>query len=369
MKKVLILGVASVQMDAILQLKEMGIETYACAQANDGPGSKVVDHFELINFTDKERVIEFINKHQIDCVYSVGSDIAMPISTAISETMTLPYFVSSYIAEICNNKNQMRNFLGKDFRGNVKYQVLQESDTNIELEYPFIMKPSDSQGQRGVHLVNNFNEFQKHFEDAKKHSRSNLVIIEDYISGPELSVNAYLVDGNVVFMVPSDRETWPEFQGGLIRKHIVPSQFNNPILNRNLQELVQRTAARLGIKNGPLYFQIKLEDNEPYIIEVTPRLDGCHMWNILEYYTGVNLIKLTFEHLLNGSTQELQKYVDPVSKYSLEFICEEPNTYIDYSKYKIPSKALESLNYYDNGDLIRPINGRFEKVGYFIIEG
>ncbi len=31
MKKVLILGVAAVQMDAILQLKEMGCETYAVA--------------------------------------------------------------------------------------------------------------------------------------------------------------------------------------------------------------------------------------------------------------------------------------------------------------------------------------------------
>lgn len=33
MKKVLILGVASVQMDALVMLKKMGIETYACAMA------------------------------------------------------------------------------------------------------------------------------------------------------------------------------------------------------------------------------------------------------------------------------------------------------------------------------------------------
>ena len=44
-EKVLILGVASVQMDAILELKKMGYETYACAMADDGPGADVADHF------------------------------------------------------------------------------------------------------------------------------------------------------------------------------------------------------------------------------------------------------------------------------------------------------------------------------------
>ena len=35
-KKVLILGVAAVQMDAVSQLKKMGCETFTCAMAKDG---------------------------------------------------------------------------------------------------------------------------------------------------------------------------------------------------------------------------------------------------------------------------------------------------------------------------------------------
>ncbi|MDC7783888.1 ATP-grasp domain-containing protein [Priestia megaterium] len=368
MKKVLVLGVAAVQMDAILQLKEMGIKTYACAQANDGPGSKVADHFELINFIDEDKVIELINNQEIDCVYSVGSDIAMPISTAISEKMGLPYFVTSRTAKICNNKNQMRDFFGNNFKGNVRYQILENSSTEITLDYPFIMKPSDSQGQRGVRLINNFSEFSSHFQESKNYSRSGLVIIEEYVTGPELSVNAYVVDGEVAFMVPSDREVWPQFDGGLIHKHVVPSKILNDELNENLKDLVFRTAKKLGVVNGPLYFQIKISNNEPYIIEVTPRLDGCHMWNLLKYYTGVNLIKLTFEHLLFENTDELKNYKEPNSEYILEFICEVPHKQVDYSEYTIPSNVLSTMNYYNNGDFIRPINGKLEKIGYFIIK-
>jgi len=368
MKKVLILGVAPVQMEAILELKKMGIKTYACAQANDGPGSEFADHFELLNFIEQDKVIDFIKEQGIDCVYSVGSDLAMPVSSAISEKLGLPFFVTSEIAKICNNKNKMREYFGNDFKGNIGYQILENSSTEIELDYPFIIKPADSQGQRGVRLINNFEEFLQHFDMCKKYSRSGLVIIEDYINGPELSVNAYIVDGDVAFMVPSDRVVWPQFQGGLIRKHLVPSKILNSDSEEDLKDLVFRVANKLGVINGPLYFQIKISNNQPYLIEVTPRLDGCHMWNVLRDYTGVNLIKLTFEHLLFGNTQELNNYKCPDLGYTLEFMCEAPHKNADYSKFSIPSETLCSFKYYNDGDLIRPINGQFEKIGYFITQ-
>ncbi|MBM7551666.1 ATP-grasp domain-containing protein [Thalassobacillus pellis] len=367
MKKVLILGVAAVQMDAIIELKKMGIKTYAIAQANDGPASKVVDYFEKINFVNKNKVIEFIKKHKIDCIYTVGSDIAVPISAEISEELDLPYFVPKETAVICNNKNYMREYFGSDFEGNVKYQILKDFNTELEIDYPFIMKPSDSQGQRGVRLIKNSTDFMESFEMCKKYSRAGLVLIEDYIEGPEISVNAYVVDGKAVFMVHSDREVWTQYSGGLIHKHIVPSQnITNSEAEVNLESLINRTVDKLEIENGPLYFQIKFCGNKPYIIEVTPRLDGCHMWRVLNYYTNVNLIKLTFEKLLFGSSKELANYNVSGNQYTLEFICELPNKYVDYSKFNIPPTNLCMFKYYKDKDIVRPINNQYEKVGYFI---
>ena len=55
-KKVLILGVAAVQMDAVSQLKKMGCETFTCAMAKDGPAADLSDHFNLINILDNTSV-------------------------------------------------------------------------------------------------------------------------------------------------------------------------------------------------------------------------------------------------------------------------------------------------------------------------
>lgn len=366
-KKVLILGVASVQMDAIIELKKMGYETHACAMAKDGPGADVADYFAEINILDTESLIQYIKKHEISLVYSVGSDLAIPVACHISERLNLPHFVSEKTARICNNKDLMRLTLGNNFNGNVKFQVVKSIEEDLQLEFPFILKPTDAQGQRGVKLINNYCEYRNHFEDTIKYSRSGTVILEEYISGPELSVNGYLVNGEIVFLVPSDRETWPQYTG-LIHKHIVPTENLDKETSIELVNIIESACQKLGISNGPVYAQMKLEQGKPYIIEITPRLDGCHMWNLLRYYSGMNLLTLTLQHLLSNDISELVKFnKDSKDSYILEFICQEPNSAADYSAYQNEvDKSLYNFNYYKQGEKIRPVNGKYEKIGYFI---
>lgn len=366
-KKVLILGVSSVQMDAISQLKKMGYETYACAMKKDGPGADVVDHFDEINILDKDAIIEHVKKNDISLVYSVGSDLAMPSSCYISEKLGMPHFVSEETARICNNKDLMRVTLGNEFEGNISFQIIESKEEIVKLEYPFILKPADSQGQRGIKLINNYEAYIENFDETRKHSRSGLVIIEKYISGQEISVNGYVINGEVKYLIVSDRDTWPQYTG-LIHKHVVPSKVTTNEIYEKIKSIIDNACNKLNIKNGPVYAQMKLEGELPYIIEITPRLDGCHMWNILTHYTGVNLLKLTFEHLLNNDISELDnEYKYKIQPYTLEFICQKPNTLASYIEFKNQiTNSISSFNYYKQGDNIRPINGVFDKIGYFI---
>ena len=281
----------------------------------------------------------------------------------------MPHFVSEETARICNNKDLMRKTLGKGFKGNVDFQVIRNIEEEVELDYPFILKPADSQGQRGVKLINNKDEYLKSYDETQKYSRSGLVILEQYISGQELSVNGYIVDGEIKYLIASDRDTWPQYTG-LIHKHIVPSENINEEINEEIKEIISQVCKKLSIQNGPVYAQMKLEKDKPYIIEITPRLDGCHMWKLLKYYTGVNLLDLTFKHLLNNDISELNNLYSSFDKgYILEFICQQPNTKADYSDYKNQINAsLSSFKYYKQNENIRAVNGIHDKIGYFIYE-
>ena len=179
MKQILILGVAAVQMDAVLQLKKMGCETYTCAMAKDGPAADLSDHFDIINILDEEKIAEHIRLNNIDAVYSTGSDLAMPVACRLSEQLDLPHFVKSKTAYICNHKNVMRTTL-KDYNGNVPFQVMTHLK-KIQIPYPLIMKPSDTQGQRGIFLVNSDNEVAEHFEEVKNFLRKGKSFLKNIL--------------------------------------------------------------------------------------------------------------------------------------------------------------------------------------------
>ena len=169
MRKILILGVASVQADALIVLEGLGFVTFACDMAKDGPGAEVADHFEIINILDSEKVIHYIKENNIEAVYSVGSDIAMPVACRISEELGLPHFVSSKVATICNKKEMMRRALGNECAGNVPLQVVESKNDVPNIEMPYIMKPADSQGQRGIFLVNSVQDFEANFDAANSY--------------------------------------------------------------------------------------------------------------------------------------------------------------------------------------------------------
>ncbi len=362
--KVLILGVASVQMDAVLELKKMGCETYTIAMKNDGPASEASDHFDIINILDEEALITHIIKNGIDVVYSTGSDLAMPTACKVSERLGMPHFVSYEAAYICNHKNVMRKTLTEECEGNIPYQVLDKVE-QINVEYPAIVKPSDSQGQRGIYLIHSQEEFESCFEEAKQYSREGKVIVEKYIDGPEVSVNGYMVNGVLRLMVASDRDTWPQYTG-LIHRHVVPGKKFSKEAEKKMERIMEEACNRLGILNGPVYFQMKVTGNQPYIIEMTPRLDGCHMWNLLERATGINMMQLVFKHLLYNDVSELNIAAEKVTPMELVFWCQEPETYMDRSKLELPKDAVYHFYYYKNREKIRPVNGRYEKIGYYI---
>ena len=360
--KILILGVGNAQIDAIEYCKQRGHEVYGCSYTNVEKGIALLDHFSQRNITDVDSISEYVRQENIDVVYSVGSDIAMPTACKVSEALNMPRFVSSETAMICNHKQRLREILGAGFKGNVNYIYASNRDELAAFtDFPGIIKPVDSQGQRGVFRVNSLQEAQDCFEKSVSYSRDGKVILERFLDGDEVSVNAYFLNGEMVFGLVSDRISYSEFPGGIIKEHYFPCHFAQDVQDKVL-DLARRVAEKVGVENGPCYYQIKVVDGEPYLLEVTPRLDGCHMWKLIRFYTGVDLLDITFRHLLGGTIDRSEfdfQVVRP--RVRTVFMCQPPETKVVRSSYP---DALCEVWYYDEGDTVRRMNGYMEKCGY-----
>lgn len=366
MNKILVLGTGNAQGDLIKRCREKGYFVIATSNAAGYPAQELANEFYRVDITDVDATAELAAHKEVSFVYSVGSDVAMPTVAAVSERLGLPCFFGYETAVVCNHKHTLRKILSeKEVEGNIPYQVIVRPDEEIRISFPAMMKPSDSQGQRGVRRVVCSDDVKRHFEETVRFSREGKVILEPYIEGNEISVNVFLQDGEIRFYLISDRKVWEEYPGGIIREHIIPSKYEgDKTVCAKIRKLVSDVLETVGLKNGPAYFQIKVTpEGNPFLIEVTPRLDGCHMWRLIRYSTGVDLLDASLD-MLQGLP-----YVQPdtyeAAPYSLEFLCGKPFSVFDKGNYEVPEHIFLSW-YYDDGATVKPMNGYFEKCGYLI---
>lgn len=401
--KILVLGVGNAQVDLLRELRKSNQITkiYACSYSDTGPGVEFADGYSKIDITDFDEVLKYAKDNQVDLIYSVGSDVAVPTIMKVSDHLGLPSFISSELSVSLNNKGVMRNM----FKGTKceKYNPLYISSDDKQklIDYynacnfqSAIIKPVDSQGQRGVKKVENEAELNEAFDNAVKYSKAGQVILEENVSGQEFSVNAYVLNNEVVFCLPSYREVYSDLPGGIIKRHIFTDELVKSKIGANIVQLAKDVISELNIKNGPVYFQIKSshniddvdndEDLKFFLIEVAPRFDGCHLWRVIDMFCGVNLLDLLIKHLVSV------KKIDHINSLNLELKSDDFRTNITLNKnyvlefyggktndiFKIENVKHQTdyLNldynqfYYQDGQRIAEVNGYCEKVGYYIYQ-
>ncbi|MED5607344.1 ATP-grasp domain-containing protein [Pseudomonas sp. JH-2] len=361
-KRFLVLGIGAAQADLLARLTSE-FETHALSNTTAGPGRAHARHFAQVDITDRDSVLRYARDHAVDQIYSVGSDVAMPTVGYVAEQLHLPRLVSEEVAVTCNNKGLLRHHL-QGLPGSLEFEVLEHANQVTSVPLPAMLKPVDSQGQRGVCSVSAYAQIPAAFAAAVGFSRSGRVIVEQKIEGREISVNAFFAEGEMVFFLPSERESWAQFDGGIIRRHILPASFSDRA-EEAVRELVLRTAAQLGIQEGPLYFQIKMNGDLPYLIEVAPRLDGCHLWRLILASTGVDLLDGCIKRL-QGRTVTMPAALNVRPAY-LEFFCQPPGE--SFSLVDAHPDAVHVEFYYAPGEYVRSTNGVMEKCGYQIVMG
>ncbi|WP_035337083.1 ATP-grasp domain-containing protein [Dokdonia sp. PRO95] len=366
MKKIaLILGTNAGQADLITYLNSIGWETHACSNQRVGPGCDLADYFHLVNIVNLEEVKDLAVNIKADLVYSISSDIAITAATKVSEDLGLPRLLNSEILDLFNNKNLFRDFLNSNNIGNVVFKKIDNPDNLDWTIFPCVVKPVDSQGQRGVVLINNPEDLKLAVEKAIEISISKRAIIEEFLDGEEFSSNVIVQNGEILVNEISDRIVFDNNYFGLPKGHAIPPEYVDEQQITISKKYIKEIVNLLEIKDAVLYVQMKLSNGVPKIIEIAPRLDGCHIWRLIKIHRNLDLRKLVIDLCLNNKI-DLQKNEIVKGRSILEFY--HLPTVEKFSKEKLEKRSnLEFSEFrYSEGDNITPINGKLEVVGYSV---
>ena len=163
-----------------------------------------------------------------------------------------------------------------------------------QVTFPCIMKPTDNAGSRGVVLAHDLNELKAAYDYSHGESRSGAIIIEEYLQGPEFSVEVMVVDGEPHVLQITDKLTTgaPHF---VEMGHSQPTSQNEDN-QAKIKSLAIRACKAVGINCGPAHVEMILTEDGPKMVELGARMGGdCITTHLVPLSTGIDMVEATID--------------------------------------------------------------------------
>lgn len=303
-KKVLFLGGAYAQIPIILEAKNRGWYIITCDYLPDNPGHKLANEYHNISTTDIEKVLKLAKQLKPDFVVAYASDPAAPIASYISEKLGVPG--NSYESvKLLSEKDLFRDFLAKNGFNTPQSISVEENTIDFErisqLQFPLIVKPTDSSGSKGVSKVENIKDIQHAIQHALIFSRNKRIIVEEFIksNGSQLHGDGFVYNGELIFSYIGDHHYNTKINPFVPYSTTWPSNKTESEIQK-IGDVVSKAIKLSGYKNGAVNIEARIAGNgNIYIMEIGPRSGGNFVPQVIEYATGFNMVKATLD-CLNG---------------------------------------------------------------------
>ena len=299
-KRLLILGGMRISCEIVREAKALGIYTLVADynKIEASPGKQIADEAVELSVTDVDAVVNYVKDHDINGVFVGFNDMLLPYYADICEKAGLPCY---------GTKAQFDTLISKD-----RYKALcrqfgvptiPEYDINDEsIRFPVLVKPVDSSGSRGITICHNRQELDKAVEIGEKVSKTKKVLVERYIKGREVTAFWIFQNSNYHLSALANRHI-KHNQGisfiPLPVGYTFPSVFL-PKYQRDVVEPCKKLFRHLGIKNGMMFMQCKVEGDVCYLYDLGFRLTGSLEYKILKRVCGYNPLEMMIRHSLTG---------------------------------------------------------------------
>jgi len=377
--KLLVLGGGRAQLSAIKKTKELGHQVIVSDYLKDAPGRALADHAELVSTFDIKDNVRVGRKYDIDGVMTIGTDQPVYTAAAVADELNLNTLIDEKTAKAVTNKKVMKNIFKKNKIPTAKFKIIDKNfkQKNLkEINFPAVIKPLDSQGQRGVFKINSTEEVSRYFKDVLKFSREDEILIEEYYESNEITISGWVEQGKTNILTITDRITYEQARHiGICTAHIFPSRYLNDYFHE-IENISKEIVRFFNIKNGPIYFQFLVGEEGIKVNEIACRIGGAYEADFIPLITGVNILEMAikaaigqtidFKQLNNYNILKNDNWLSVQLFFANQGIIQSIGN-IDEIK-KMDDLIKIELNY-RVGDTISKIQNATARAGYFIVKG
>src|SRR6266699_430359 len=261
-----------------------------------------------------QTIVEYAREHPITAILAVD-DGATELAALASAALGLAHN-SPRAAEAARDKLLMRRLMSQGgapcpiFR---PYTLAADPlEVAEQVTYPCVVKPRRLSGSRGVIRANNPDEFVAAFNRLKRlllsegYTEQDSLLVEDFIPGFEVALEGILTHGQLKVLTLFDKPDpldGPFFEETI---YITPSRL--PLLMQQaIASCVETAAASLGLREGPVHAELRVNDHGPWMLEIAGRSIGGLCSTILEFGSGMCLEELILRHAIGQEIASIER--------------------------------------------------------------
>ena len=370
MKKVLIIGASILQLPAIKKAKELGYYVGVADYNPNAIGISYADEFFNVSTIDVDGVVDVAKEFKPNGVMTLATDMPMRSVAAACKALNLPG-ISTETALKATDKGEMIKAFEEHNVEHPWYYIVDNYDSLDrvmgQITYPCIMKPTDNAGSRGVVLCHNIDELKSKYDYSMTESRCGSVIIEEYLQGPEFSVEVMVVDGKPHVLQITDKLTTgsPHFvEMGHTQPTIQPVE-----VRERIKDLACRAVKAVGINVGPAHVEMILTENGPKMVELGARMGGdCITTHLVPLSTGIDMVGATIKLACSEKIDIESKFNKGAAIRYFETSCGMLNGFSGIEKARSIPGVIDISFVHNVGDTIGEIGSSTDRIGFVIAQ-
>jgi biotin carboxylase len=300
--------------------RALGVDIVCASEEPSTFEAHAPDNLLTLDFTDPDgaaaRVAALAARRPLRAVVGVD-DLTAVAAAAIAERLGLRSSAAAAVAA-ARDKFQMRQCLAAAGVPIPRFRRVALKDDSFlaarGVEFPCVLKPLALSASRGVIRANTVDQFIAAFRRiAALLQRDNVevrgdaaqfLLAEEYIPGIEVALEGLMVGGTLhalaLFDKPDPLEG-PFFEETI---YVTPSR-----LPAEVQAAVERVTAAacaaLGLAEGPVHAELRVNDDGPWVLEVAARSIGGLCSRTLRFGTGMTLEEIILRHALGRPIDSL----------------------------------------------------------------
>lgn len=253
--------------------------------------------------------VAFARHHPIDAVIGVD-DVTAVAAAAVAEAVGLPHnSVASVTA--ARNKRQMRELLSGQGIPVPRHKVFpldgDPREFAKQVNYPCVVKPLILSASCGVIRANDDEEFRGAFHRVgtlltnlglvARDEQARWILVEDFVPGIEVALEGLLTKGALQPLAMFDKPdslNGPFFEETI---YVTPSRLPSDV-QQDIIACADRTAQALGLREGPVHGEFRVNEHGVWVIELAARAIGGRCSRTLDFPSGMSLEELILRHAL-----------------------------------------------------------------------